>query len=72
MLTITASPTETTEVVRPYRAPQKLLVPCPTCGSTVLRGLMVEGHIKKQSPPLTPILGNVHECDEDAQERRRP
>jgi hypothetical protein len=61
----TAVPEESQATTRPYRPPQKLLVPCPTCGVTVLRGLMVEGRIKKQSPPLTPVLGEVHACARD-------
>lgn len=59
----TVSPTEAEDTARPYRAPQRLLVPCPTCGVMVLRGLMIHGRVKKQSPPLTPILGEVHKCD---------
>jgi hypothetical protein len=47
---------------RTYRPPQKLLVPCPDCGVTVLRGLMINGRVKKQSPPLTPIYGKTHVC----------
>jgi hypothetical protein len=53
---------ETATKTGTYHAPQKLLVRCPGCGVTILRGLMIDGRVKKQVPPLTPILGEVHQC----------
>ena len=46
-----------------YKAPQRLLVPCPTCGCTVLRGLAGEGgKVKKLAQALAPVFGAVHQC----------
>lgn len=46
---------------RPYRPPQKLLVPC-RCGMVVLRGLFKEGRITKLGHPLNPVFGEEHIC----------
>lgn len=48
---------------RPYHPPQKLLVRCPGCGGMVLRGLFVQGRIKKLPTPITPVLGTAHDCE---------
>lgn len=46
-----------------YRPPQKLLVPCAVCGSTVLRGIAMEGgKVKSLRHPVSPILGEPHVC----------
>lgn len=58
----TITPDEAGPSARIYRPPQKLLVACPGCGATVLRGLMIDGRVKKQTPPLTPIFGETHRC----------
>lgn len=50
---------------RPYRPPQRLLVPCPHCGTVVLRGLIIDGLVRKQIPPLTPVLGEKHVCQQE-------
>lgn len=63
------TPPEVEAPPRLYRPPQKLLVPCPTCGMTVLRGLFVQGKVKKLSAPLTPALGEGHVCVQDQQTR---
>ena len=46
--------------------PQRLLVPCPDCGQTVLRGLWQGdlGKWKKLEPPQMPVSGTPHQCDE--------
>ena len=58
------TPHETHNVTpRRYKEPQQLLVPCPTCGLTVLHGVSKEGgKITKLTKPLSPVLGVVHVC----------
>jgi hypothetical protein len=60
----TDSPGEDAASRPPYRSPQKLLVPCPNCGATILRGLFIDGRIKRLPQPLTPVFGEVHTCKE--------
>src|SRR5262245_6747115 len=53
---------------KPPGQPQKLLVPCPHCHLTVLRGTYhsgagMEKRWEKHEPPLMPVSGNVHDCD---------
>jgi hypothetical protein len=54
-----------------YHEPQKLLVPCPQCGVTVLRGRCVDGRVKKLETAITPVFGNVHTCTGQEQEGKR-
>jgi hypothetical protein len=47
--------------------PQKLLVPCPTCGCTVLRGIYhsqgpLGSRWETKEPALMPVSGAVHAC----------
>ena len=47
----------------PYTPPQPTGARCPGCGALVLVREYREGVYVELAPALTPVLGEVHECD---------